>query len=185
MKEKAKEEYCKKIIIFCLLYRECLNQLKDKLEEEKKNLPETVILQVEQQESEYCLENNAEQMPDICNDFIGSYLETWRDLVDIEEMKELTFHFCNWIFFNGFTCSLIHINAIVQTDVAKESNYNVEANKVSGEANSATVKEDPKEESIRPVALNDEGEKVDKEEKREEANKEELPDDKPMNNNTS
>jgi len=111
MKEWSIDQYCNKIITFCLLYRECLNLLKDKLEEDKKNLPGEVIMHVESKESEYCLNNNAEQMPDICNEFLTKYLNNWKDIVDIKEMKELTYHFCQWIFFNGYTCSLVKINA--------------------------------------------------------------------------
>ena len=107
IKEKAKQEYCVRVIIFCLLYRECLNKLADRLEQEKEKVPEKLLMQEDVEESEYCLKNNAEQMPDISNDFIVSCLKDWKDIVDIEEMKELTLHFCKWIFYYGYTCSLI------------------------------------------------------------------------------
>eukprot|EP00826_Nyctotherus_ovalis_P024028 TRINITY_DN1852_c0_g1_i11.p2 TRINITY_DN1852_c0_g1~~TRINITY_DN1852_c0_g1_i11.p2 ORF type:complete len:208 (+),score=80.15 TRINITY_DN1852_c0_g1_i11:423-1046(+) len=109
MKERSNIQYCRTVIIFCLLYRECLNHLSDRLEQEKKNLPESVVMQEEGEE--YCLRNNAEQMPDVCNDFMGRFLSEWRDAVSAEEMRELTFHFCNWVFFNGYSCSLVQVNA--------------------------------------------------------------------------
>lgn len=122
MKLRAKSQYCTKVIIFCLLYRECLNQLKDKLNEEKKNLPSSVVLLpgAAFQDAEYSLYNNGEQMPDICNEFIAGYLEGWGSAVEAEEMKELTLHFCNWIFFNGYTCSLIQINQGSSKEPVKE-----------------------------------------------------------------
>lgn len=121
MKERSKEAFCVKIITFCLLYRECLNQSASALEQGKKNLPQSVLFQEKiSKESEYCLQNNAEQMPDIANDFIARFLHTWKGTIDINEMKELTFHFCNWIFFNSYTCSLIHLNPNPFDDVIKE-----------------------------------------------------------------
>lgn len=109
VKERSNKQYCKTAIIFCLLYRECLNQLSDRLEQEKKDLPETVVMH--EAGEEYTLRNNAEQVPDVCNDFVGRFLNEWGDTVSAEEMRELTFHFCSWVFFNGYSCSLVQVNA--------------------------------------------------------------------------
>jgi hypothetical protein len=102
--------------------------MSDKLEKDKKNLPEDVVMQVGNKGSEYCLNNNAEQMPDVCNEFLANYLNTWKDMVDVEEMKELTYHFCQWIFFNGYTCSLVKMNANNSKEISlNESNKKDEA----------------------------------------------------------
>ena len=59
---------------------------------------------------EYCLENNAEQIPDISNDFIKECklkMEIYKGFITLKEIIELTLHFCNWVFYNGYSCSLI------------------------------------------------------------------------------
>ena len=35
-------DYCKKAVVFCLLYRECMNRNSKFLEEERKNLPHSL-----------------------------------------------------------------------------------------------------------------------------------------------
>lgn len=123
MSDRAKDEYCKEVISFCLMYRECLNKYSGKLEEEKKSLPEVLTIHKEAQETgslEYCLENNAEQIPDISNEFITRYLGQMVEEIDVDGMKELTLHFCRWLFFNGYTCSMISVNSASTKDEPKE-----------------------------------------------------------------
>ena len=59
--------------------------------------------------SEYCVINNAEQIPEMSNEFIDNYEGSIKeDDLDLDDIKELIFHFCNWLFFNGYTCALIY-----------------------------------------------------------------------------
>ena len=108
--ENVKSEYCKKVLKFILMYRECLNQSADKLNEEKKNLPEVLSLHEDKPsaQSEYCIINNGEQIPDVSNYFVTLYLAKNNiKNKELEDFKELTLHMCNWLFFNGYSCSLI------------------------------------------------------------------------------
>lgn len=99
---------------FVLLYRECLNHFGTRLSEERKKLPEVLTIQQGTTKAdlgvkpEYCLENNAEQAPDISNEFMGMYLP--RDgALRPEDAKQLTYHFCTWLFVNGYTCSMVSL----------------------------------------------------------------------------
>ena len=107
----GKQKY-EKVLKHILLYRECLNQCGEKLLEEKKKLPNILVLHptVEPQNeyaTEYCIGNNAEQAPDISNDFMQSYLPKVCPSFDKEEAKVLTRSLCHWLFLNGYTCSML------------------------------------------------------------------------------
>eukprot|EP00826_Nyctotherus_ovalis_P037043 TRINITY_DN3350_c0_g1_i5.p1 TRINITY_DN3350_c0_g1~~TRINITY_DN3350_c0_g1_i5.p1 ORF type:complete len:155 (-),score=54.64 TRINITY_DN3350_c0_g1_i5:250-714(-) len=120
------------------------------------------------EDSEYSLYNNGEQMPDICNEFIAGYLEGWGSVVEVEEMKELTLHFCNWIFFNGYTCSLIQINQGSSREPVKEESPNNHSNKnaavpdISSNENAKVNEEEVLEirKKVEQTAKMEEGERV-------------------------
>lgn len=110
--DNSKIEYSKKVMIFCLLYRECLNDNATKFEinNEKLLLFKSNTGPRLLNNYEYCLENNAEQIPDISNDFIKECklkMEIYKGFITLKEIIELTLHFCNWVFYNGYSCSLI------------------------------------------------------------------------------
>jgi hypothetical protein len=94
-----------------LLYRECLNHYSLKLNEEKKELPSALALKEckikEKDSTEYCLISNAEQMPDISNEFITEYLPKIKPEFDSASAMKMTITFCHWLFTNGYSCSLI------------------------------------------------------------------------------
>ena len=148
MCERSNVEYCKEIIIFCLLYRECLNENSEELENKKQSLPESLAIHNEESGTEYCLVNNAEQIPDISNVFIAKYLMKYTTSVNITEMKELTYHFCKWLFFNGYTCSILSMKINNSEKQQDDGGENPEESKNLNEEeqpNPATVEVNKKE----------------------------------------
>ena len=108
---KIHKEYYKKVLRFVLLLRECLNENADRLNEEKKSLPQGLCLRnlPEGEEKEYTETNNAEQVPDISNDFIIAYLDDKREHLSTQESIDLIQSLCHWLFINGYTCSKISL----------------------------------------------------------------------------
>jgi len=49
---------------------------------------------------QFCLSNNAEHAPEICNEFVTVYVEENRDKFTIERADciDLTINFCHWLF---------------------------------------------------------------------------------------
>ena len=55
----------------------------------------------------YCEVNNAEFMPDLCNEFVTIYLdEADKNLGKLSRnvLMDFTNHFCHWLFINRLTC---------------------------------------------------------------------------------
>ena len=109
-------------LIHVLLYRECLNHYAHKLHDDSKNLPSTLVRRglgsvpsEEQDDSkagEYCVESNAEQTPDISNEFMVSFFPQHDVGLTRERALQLTLRLCNWLFSNGYTCSLVSLKEI-------------------------------------------------------------------------
>ena len=106
----ACEAYYVKVLKFVLLYRECLNLFGGKLAEEKKKLPSVLDFNTataEGSSADYCVHNNAEQIPDISNEFMKVYLPKACPQFAFDEAKKLTLSLCHWLFASGYTCSLL------------------------------------------------------------------------------
>ena len=88
-------KYLEKILIFVTLFRECLNSMNKK----------------ENSNNEYTEEYNAEDAPDVSNEFVTEYLEADIDKLDYqkEEVIEITQNFCQWLYDNNFTCSKLSL----------------------------------------------------------------------------
>jgi len=92
------ENFFAKVVKFVFLFRECLNDMnKDKEDDNEDYYSET---------------RNAEDAPDISNDFVTDYL----DLNDNEKYGftkedaiDLTQNFCQWLYDNNFTCSKLSL----------------------------------------------------------------------------
>jgi len=85
-----------KIIIFCLLYRECTN-----IEFGKKlNLNSHI---------EFTATQTAEDIPDIVNYFINFYVDVWNEFfkISLNECLTLCYDFLEWIYINNYTTSRI------------------------------------------------------------------------------
>lgn len=54
--------------------------------------------------------NNAETVPDSCNDFVGEFLEVNDNFnMDIDELIEIIQHCCQWLWENGYTTSKLSL----------------------------------------------------------------------------
>jgi len=86
--------FLEKILIFVTLFRECLNSQNKK-----------------EANTEYTEENNAEDAPDISNEFVTEYLETDENFFGFnkEEVIDITQNFCQWLYDNNFTCSKLSL----------------------------------------------------------------------------
>ena len=83
------KEYYAKLILFVLLFREFIN-----LKKSDKN-------------ENYSNNHNAEDVPDLSNEFINDFLEPENKYFDFdkEESINLTQNICNWMYENNFTTS--------------------------------------------------------------------------------
>ncbi len=92
------EAYFMKLFKFVFLFRECLNELyKDKV----KDNPDAHFSEI----------TNAEDAPDISNDFVTDYLETENEKYGFskDDAIDLTQNFCQWLYDNNFTCSKLSL----------------------------------------------------------------------------
>ncbi len=89
--------YFAKILKFICLFRECVNSInREKLRGEVR---------------EFCEVSNAEDVPDVSNEFITEFLDPDTNMFDIskEEAIDLTQNFCHWLYENNFTCSKLSL----------------------------------------------------------------------------
>lgn len=73
------------------MFRECINKLKKNVDNLKEEFTQT---------------NNAETVPDTCNEFIIDFMEP-NDYygLDTNELIEAIQHLCYWLYVNNFTTS--------------------------------------------------------------------------------
>ncbi len=97
--QRACREYYMKVVMFAMLYRECVNTNCGKLP----TMPQVST------DVEYCAGHNADYLPDLSNEFVSGFLPK-RDpkglLIGVDVATELTLNFCHWLFINCYTCSL-------------------------------------------------------------------------------
>lgn len=89
--------YMTRLLKFITLFRECVNIInKEKVRSEGK---------------EYTEITNAEDVPDISNDFITEFLDPDTSTFEFskEEAIDLTQNFCHWLYENNFTCSKLSL----------------------------------------------------------------------------
>ena len=109
-KETNKECYLN-VLKFVFLYRECLNHYGEKLSKGKEGMisPGEQNLRNDEGKEEYCIMNNAEQAPEVSNEFVTIYLEEVKTNFGTMDPIELTQNFCGWLFGNGYTCSKLSL----------------------------------------------------------------------------
>lgn len=110
--QKVCKEYYNQVLRFVFLFRECVNSNGKQLIEDRKKLPEFLFPKnsvLINPTKDYCCDNNGEQVPDMCNEFLLHYMKKRRHLINLEdeELIELTQNLCSWMFVNGYTCSKI------------------------------------------------------------------------------
>lgn len=88
--EKTNRDYFDFLFKFVVLFREYLNQSNER--------------------KEYTIENNAEAVPDCCNDFVSEFMES-NDYfgLDINELIEVIQHCCYWLWENHHTTSRLSL----------------------------------------------------------------------------
>ena len=97
VKEKVNAEYFQFIFKFIVLFRECINCYKDK---KRIDVDDNIVVK------EFTEVNNAETVPDLCNEFITDFMESNNFFgLDTTELIEIIQHFCFWIYSKGYTQS--------------------------------------------------------------------------------
>lgn len=93
--DKVNRDYFLFVFKFVILFRECLNKYRtaELNTEGKMNL-------------EYTQVNNAENAPDLCNEFITDFMEAEDYFgLDTNELIEIIQHLCFWLYQKGYTSS--------------------------------------------------------------------------------
>lgn len=107
--QKVNESFYKIVLTYVILFRECLNEIgwQKKIESEGIKLEEDENLKQRIGTEQFCLVNNAEHAPEICNEFVTVYMEQKRGSFEITkpDQIDLTINLCHWLFENQFTCS--------------------------------------------------------------------------------
>ena len=100
-KDIVNDKYFLLLTKFVILFRECYDCSKNKDKDPA-------------QRQKYTGDNNAEGLPDLCNEFYGEFLEQ-NNFFDIEdqndrnEIIEIIQHFCIWLFKNEYTKSKLSL----------------------------------------------------------------------------
>ena len=95
--EKTNKDYFLFMIKFIVLFRECVNSLRNNLiKNEDKSENKQLYSQI----------YNAETIPEICNDFFVEFMEGHQFFgLNKEELIELIQHFCYWLYSKQYTQS--------------------------------------------------------------------------------
>ena len=90
------KEFFMKVLKFVTIFRECLNIIN-----KGKNISG----------EDYSEANNAEDAPDISNDFVTDFIEKDQDLFDFskDDAIDMTQNFCQWLYDNNYTCSKLSL----------------------------------------------------------------------------
>lgn len=87
------EAYFEFVTKFVILFRECINKIKS-----------------ENSLEEYSTQNNADTVPDTCNEFVTDFMEGYDYFgLDTMELIEIIQHLCNWLYENKFTTSKLSL----------------------------------------------------------------------------
>lgn len=83
--QKVNENFYKTVLMYTILFRECLNEIgwDKKIESEGIKLEEEPEIRSKKETQQFCLINNAEHAPEICNEFVTVYMEHKRNQFDI------------------------------------------------------------------------------------------------------
>ena len=109
MSNRINQFYYKIVMAYVIFFRECLNEYGwgKKIESEGIRLDNNPDLKKDIETKQFCLVNNAEHAPEICNEFVTVYMEYKKNLLDIpkHDQIDLTINLCHWLFQCQFTCS--------------------------------------------------------------------------------
>lgn len=109
MSNRINQNYYRTVLAYVIFFRECLNEYGwgKKIESEAIRLDANPELKLDIETKQFCLVNNAEHAPEICNEFVTVYMEYKKSLIDIQkhDQIDLTINLCHWLFECQFTCS--------------------------------------------------------------------------------
>jgi len=109
MSNRINQFYYKIVLAYVIFFRECLNEYGwgKKIESEGIRLENNPELKLDIETKQFCLVNNAEHAPEICNEFVTVYMEYKKNIYDIpkHDQIDLTINLCHWLFQCQFTCS--------------------------------------------------------------------------------
>ena len=91
--QSTNSKYFAFVFKFVLLFRECINSYRGKTGEQNGDVEFTQV-------------NNAETVPDLCNEFVTDFMENNEYFgLDNNELIEIIQHFCHWLYEKGYTAS--------------------------------------------------------------------------------
>jgi len=78
---RVNSEFYKIVLAYAILFRECLNDLgwSKKFESENIKIDDEPELKERSEKEQFCLTNNAEHAPEICNEFVTVFMEHKRN----------------------------------------------------------------------------------------------------------
>ncbi len=102
---RVNSEFYRIVLAYVILFRECLNELgwSKKIESENIKLEEEPELKDRMEKEQFCLTNNAEHAPEICNEFVTVFMEHKRNSqfdISKPDQIDLTINLCHWLFEN-------------------------------------------------------------------------------------
>ena len=108
--QKVNQDFYRTVLAYTILFRECLHELgwAKKIESEGLKLEEDPELKDKMENDPFCLTQNAEHAPEICNEFVTVFMEHKRNAqfdISKPDQIDLTINLCHWLFENQFTCS--------------------------------------------------------------------------------
>ncbi len=107
--KNVKKDCYKLVIKFVFLFRECLNLSGNRVRRTKQIALGIDEKMEDEKEIDYCLANNAEQAPEISNEFVTVYLEDLKPGFGGMDQIELTQNLCHWLFMNEYTYSKLNL----------------------------------------------------------------------------
>lgn len=109
MSNRINQNYYKIVLAYVIFFRECLNEYGwgKKIESEGIKLENNPEMKNDVANKQFCMVNNAEHAPEICNEFVTVYMEYKKSIIDIakHDQIDLTINLCHWLFQCQFTCS--------------------------------------------------------------------------------
>ena len=102
MSNRINQGYYTTVLAYVIFFRECLNEYGwgKKIESEQIVLENNPDLKNDIESKLFCLVNNAEHAPEICNEFVTVYMEYKKSIYEIpkHDQIDLTINLCHWLF---------------------------------------------------------------------------------------
>jgi hypothetical protein len=79
--KKVSDIFYRTVLAYTILFRECLNELgwAKKIESENIKIEEDEEIRQQMERDQFCLTQNAEHAPEICNEFVTVFMEHKRN----------------------------------------------------------------------------------------------------------